>query len=52
MQENPLADWELRIGDIRVYYRVSEEPKPEVQIRAVGIKVRNRVFIGGEEADL
>jgi mRNA-degrading endonuclease RelE of RelBE toxin-antitoxin system len=52
MEENPLAEWELRIGDLRVYYQVIEEPEPEVQIRAVGIKIRNRVYIGGEEADL
>lgn len=48
MRPNPVAPWELRIGPLRVYYDVSEEPMPLVTIRAIGIKVRNRVRIGGE----
>lgn len=49
MRPNPLAPWELRLGDLRVYYDVEDEPEPVVYIRAVGIKERNRVRIGGEE---
>ena len=30
MRPNPLAPWELRIGDLRVYYDVEEDPKPMV----------------------
>jgi mRNA-degrading endonuclease RelE of RelBE toxin-antitoxin system len=52
MRPNPLATWELRIGKIRVYYEVEEEPSPTVHIRAVGIKVGNKVFIANEQVDL
>jgi mRNA-degrading endonuclease RelE of RelBE toxin-antitoxin system len=52
MRPNPIAPWELRIGDLRVYYDVSEAPEPVVDIRAVGIKDRNVIRIGGKEIDL
>ena len=48
MRPNPLAPWELRIGDLRVYYDVEEEPEAVVYINAVGIKERNEVRIAGE----
>ena len=51
LQPNPLARFELRIADLRVYYEVDEERRV-VEIRAVGIKDHDRVFIGGEEIDL
>jgi hypothetical protein len=35
-----------------VYYDVEDEPEPVVQIRAVGIKERNRVRIGKEVIEL
>lgn len=46
MRPNPVAPWELRIGNLRVYYDVETEPERVVYIRAVGIKLRNRVRIG------
>ncbi|MCK4485636.1 MAG: hypothetical protein KAU38_02620 [Desulfobacterales bacterium] len=52
MRPNPIAPWELRIGDLRVYYDFSEEPKKVVYVRAIGIKDRNIVRIGGEEIQL
>lgn len=52
MRPNPLAPWELRIGNLRVYYDVAEPPEAVVFIRAIGIKRRNRIFIGGEEVQL
>jgi mRNA-degrading endonuclease RelE of RelBE toxin-antitoxin system len=52
MRPNPLAPWELRIGNLRVYYDVEEEPEPVVYVRAVGIKERNRVRIGKEVIEL
>jgi hypothetical protein len=52
MRPNPLAPWEFRIGTLRVYYDVEDAPAPIVYIRAVGIKRRNRVRIGGEEIQL
>jgi mRNA-degrading endonuclease RelE of RelBE toxin-antitoxin system len=51
MRPNSLASWELRIGDLRVYYDVTEESQT-VTVVAVGIKRGNRVFIGGEERQL
>ncbi|MBI4673476.1 MAG: type II toxin-antitoxin system RelE/ParE family toxin [Chloroflexi bacterium] len=52
MRPNPLAPWELRIGNLRVYYDVEQDPEPLVYIRAVGVKERNRVRIGNEVFDL
>ena len=52
MRPNPVAPWELRIGDLRVYYDIEYEPVKRVLIRAVGIKTRNIVRIGGEEIQL
>ena len=48
MRPNPVAPWELRIDRLRVYYDVEVEPEQIVKIRAVGIKERKRVRIGGE----
>jgi mRNA-degrading endonuclease RelE of RelBE toxin-antitoxin system len=52
LRPNPLAPWELRIGNLRVYYDVQGEPEPVVTIRAVGIKDRNRLRIAGWEFSL
>ena len=52
LKTNPVAPWELRIGHLRVYFDVQEEPERVVKIRAVGLKDRNRVLIGGEEVEL
>ncbi len=52
MRPNPIAPWELRIGNLRVYYDIAEQPDPRVLIVAVGKKLRNRVIIGGEEVEL
>ena len=52
MRPNPVAPWELRIGDLRVYYEVTDEPERTVTILAIGIKERNEVRIGGERIKL
>ncbi|NER36576.1 MAG: hypothetical protein F6J93_21760 [Oscillatoria sp. SIO1A7] len=52
MHPNTLALWELRIGELRVYYDVEEEPEPVVYVNAVGVKERNIVRIAGEIYDL
>jgi hypothetical protein len=52
MRPNPLAPWELRVGELRVYYDVEEEPDKLVIILAVGLKDRSRIIIGGEEVEL
>jgi hypothetical protein len=41
MRLNPVAPWELRIGD-------EVEPQPTVTVLAIGVKERDRVRIGGE----
>jgi mRNA-degrading endonuclease RelE of RelBE toxin-antitoxin system len=52
MRPNPLAPWELRIGELRVYYEIEEDSERVVTIVAVGVKDRNRVLIGGKEIEL
>jgi mRNA-degrading endonuclease RelE of RelBE toxin-antitoxin system len=49
MRPNPLAPWELRVGNLRVYYDIVEEPEKLVTILAVGVKDCNRVLIAGKE---
>ena len=51
MRPNALASWELRVGNLRVYYDIVED-KSEVLVLAVGIKTGNRVTIGGEAVEL
>lgn len=52
LRANAVAPWELRIGDLRVYYEVKDDPERVVVVKAVGVKERNRVLIGGEEVEL
>lgn len=52
LRPNLLAPWELRIGNLRVYYSVEEDPEPVVYIHAIGVKRRDRVWIGKEVIDL
>lgn len=51
LRDNPLSDWELRIHPFRVFYDIDEEMKI-VRILAIGHKVHNVLYIGGEEIDL
>ena len=43
------ADYELRLGDIRVFYRVRDEI---VEVVLIGEKKGNRLLIGKEEFDI
>ena len=53
MRPNPFfAGWELRLGSVRVYYDVTDEPEPTVTILRVGEKIRERVRIRGEFVEL
>lgn len=52
MRPNPLASWELRIGDLRVFYEVTADEPEVVHILAVGRKEGNRLFIAGQEVKL
>ena len=48
------ARWELRLGPdnrFRVFYRVDAE-KRQVRVLAIGVKQRDRLFLGGEEVNL
>jgi mRNA-degrading endonuclease RelE of RelBE toxin-antitoxin system len=45
------ADWEIRLGPdnrFRVFYRIDVE-NHEVEILAIGVKEKERLYIGGEE---
>lgn len=46
LRPNPLAEFELRAGDLRVLYNVEEE---EVVLLIVGRKVGNTLIVEGEE---
>src|SRR5688572_8009352 len=52
LEPNPLgAPWELRLGVLRVFYRVDEDQRTVVVLHA-GRKVGNVVFIRGTAYDL
>jgi mRNA-degrading endonuclease RelE of RelBE toxin-antitoxin system len=53
MDENPLGvSWELRLGNIRVFYDVREVPTPQVRVIRIGVKDRQRLRIRGQEVVL
>jgi mRNA-degrading endonuclease RelE of RelBE toxin-antitoxin system len=52
LRPNPIAPWELRVGDLRVFYEVVGSAAGVVRILAVGRKRRNVLTIGGEEMEL
>jgi mRNA-degrading endonuclease RelE of RelBE toxin-antitoxin system len=53
LRPNPLASWELRVDQYRVYYQVEHESEvATVTVVAVGKKSRQRVTIGGVEVQL
>ncbi len=51
LRPNHVAEWELRVGDFRVFYDVEEGPGVVVVV-AIGIKKGSRLYIGGEEYTL
>ncbi len=51
LEDNDLAPWELRIGDLRVFYDIDQD-KEVVIIVAVGQKTHDVLRIGGEEIEL
>ena len=51
MEPNPIAEYRLRVGEMRVYYDVMEAERI-VNVKAIGIKDRDRVFVGGKEIKL
>jgi mRNA-degrading endonuclease RelE of RelBE toxin-antitoxin system len=48
LRPNPLADYELRLGDLRVLYKVDEEGEDFVVV-IIGRKVGNALIVEGEE---
>lgn len=46
LRPNPLAEFELRAGDLRALYNVEED---EVIVLIVGRKVGNKLIVEGEE---
>lgn len=61
LRPNAIAQWELRLGDLRVFYDVATEAalegesaptKTTVTIKAVGKKVHNELLIGGARIEL
>ena len=48
MRPNPVAGWELRIGDYRILFDVDDH-KRVVQVQVIGEKVGNRLLVRGEE---
>lgn len=53
LRPNPLAPWELRVGDLRVFYEPEiVETVKKIRILAVGRKEGNKLFIGEEVVEL
>ena len=51
LRSNPIASWELRIDQFRVFYDVNAEAEV-VLIKAVGWKDHNTLFFRGKEHQL
>jgi mRNA-degrading endonuclease RelE of RelBE toxin-antitoxin system len=52
LRPNPIAPWELRVGQLRVFYEVVGAANGAVRILAVGRKQRDTLMIGGKEIRL
>ena len=50
LRPNPLAPWELRIGDYRAFYEIAANDV--VRVLAVGHKVHNELYIRRRRAEL
>src|SRR2546430_225146 len=48
LRPNRVAEWELRVGEFRVFYDF-EEDRAVVAVVSIGVKKRNKLYIGGEE---
>ena len=51
LRTNPFASHELRVGALRIFYRI-DEIACSVQIEAIGRKIRNKLLIGDIEVSL
>lgn len=52
LRPNPIAPWELRIGNLRVFYEVAADEPDIVRILAVGQKKGNKLLVAGKEVEL
>jgi mRNA-degrading endonuclease RelE of RelBE toxin-antitoxin system len=61
LRPNAIAQWELRLGELRVFYDVTTDEKIEdelitqqttVTVKAVGKKTHNELWIGGTKVQL
>jgi mRNA-degrading endonuclease RelE of RelBE toxin-antitoxin system len=52
LRPNPIAPWELRVGQLRVFFEIVGAKSGTVRILAVGRKQRNVLMIGGKEVRL
>ena len=51
LRPNPVAPWELRMGDLRVLYDVAAADQ-RVEIVLIGKKVREKLWVAGQEVKL
>jgi mRNA-degrading endonuclease RelE of RelBE toxin-antitoxin system len=51
LRPNQLAEWELRVGDFRVFYDIDQD-NAVVKIEAIGYKQGSKLFVHGEEYEL
>jgi mRNA-degrading endonuclease RelE of RelBE toxin-antitoxin system len=52
LRPNPVAPWELRISNLRVFYEVTPDEPNVVHVLAIGQKKRDKLFIAGKEINL
>jgi mRNA-degrading endonuclease RelE of RelBE toxin-antitoxin system len=48
LRANSIAPWELRLGELRVYYDLGESDEPTVLVVAIGVKTGSELRIAGE----
>jgi mRNA-degrading endonuclease RelE of RelBE toxin-antitoxin system len=52
LRPNPIAPWELRVENMRVFFEISSEEPNVVHVLAVGEKKGNKLMIAGKEVQL
>jgi len=51
LRAHPLGEWELRVDKFRVFYDIDTENET-VLVKAVGVKMGNKLFLRGKEFPL
>jgi len=53
LRPNPLAPWELRVGDLRVFYEPDiVETAKKIRVLALGRKKGNKLYIGEKVVEI